>query len=192
MVELLVALLALWVGWLVHRVLLVNSLRRDVKSLQHEVRVLRETLVQRGPRSRELEASIELDSPSSAAPTNTVDEPPTATATLATHSKATSSESATSSVPAPSAASGSTPPVPVPAVTASTSSQAKPSPLNLEAFLGGRVLLVAGIVVVLCGLAFFLKFAFDRNWIGPPMRIAMGAMLGVAALVGGEHVRRRG
>ncbi|MCC7170802.1 MAG: DUF2339 domain-containing protein, partial [Planctomycetes bacterium] len=42
------------------------------------------------------------------------------------------------------------------------------------------------------GLAFFLKFAFDRNWIGPPMRIAMGAMLGVAALVGGEHVRRRG
>lgn len=53
-------------------------------------------------------------------------------------------------------------------------------------------MLVAGIVVVLCGLAFFLKFAFDRNWIGPPMRIAMGAMLGVAALVGGEVVRRRG
>ncbi len=67
--------------------------------------------------------------------------------------------------------------------------------LSLEAFLGGRVLLVVGVVVVLIGLAFFLKVAIDRGWLGalgPGMRIGLGAAAGVALLVAGDRVRARG
>jgi uncharacterized membrane protein len=77
---------------------------------------------------------------------------------------------------------------------------AKPAPrapwrsagLSLESFVGGRLLLVAGVVVVLCGLAFFLKYAFDHDWIRPPMRIGMGVAAGLAALVAGDRLRGRG
>jgi len=65
-------------------------------------------------------------------------------------------------------------------------------PFSLEAFVGGRLLLVVGVVVVLFGLAFFLKYAIDKDWIGPGMRIAMGVAVGIAALVGGDRIRARG
>ena len=68
----------------------------------------------------------------------------------------------------------------------------RPAGLSLESFVGGRVLLVAGIVVVLCGLAFFLKYAFDRDWIRPPMRIGLGVLIGLAALAAGDRLRGRG
>jgi uncharacterized membrane protein len=62
---------------------------------------------------------------------------------------------------------------------------------SLETFLGGRVLLVVGVVVVLFGLAFFLKFAIDHGWITAGARIVMGLVAGVALLIGGEILRRR-
>ncbi len=72
----------------------------------------------------------------------------------------------------------------------------EPSPREsrpgIEAFVGGRVLLVVGIVVVLAGLGFLLKLAIDRGWIGPEARIAIGAVAGVAALFGGDRMRGRG
>jgi uncharacterized membrane protein len=63
---------------------------------------------------------------------------------------------------------------------------------SLETFVGGRLLLVAGVVVVLFGLAFFLKYAVDRGWIGPGLRIGMGVAAGVAALLSGDRLRARG
>jgi uncharacterized membrane protein len=66
----------------------------------------------------------------------------------------------------------------------------RPDP-TFESFLGGRILLFVGVVVVLFGLAFFLKFAIDRGWITPAARIAMGLFAGVALLIGGELLRRR-
>lgn len=192
MAALVFALVALWFAWIVHRVLLVNTLRRDVKSLQHEVRALRQALAQRAPQDTELPASIEPADRSVAPPLAAVDASPVVPAPGPTSPAVSAPKTPPIEISTPSAAPRSTPPVREPVATASGTPSRAPSPVNLEAFLGGRVLLVAGIVVVLCGLAFFLKFAFDRNWIGPPMRIAMGAMLGVAALVGGEHVRRRG
>lgn len=75
--------------------------------------------------------------------------------------------------------------------TPSRSSVRERSDANFENFLGGRILLFVGVVVVLFGLAFFLKFAIDRGWITPAARIAMGLVAGVALLIGGELVRRR-
>ncbi len=65
---------------------------------------------------------------------------------------------------------------------------------SLEDFLGGRVLLVVGVVVVLFGLAFFLKVAWERGWLGalgPGLRIGLGAAAGVVLLVVGDRLRGR-
>ncbi len=64
--------------------------------------------------------------------------------------------------------------------------------VSLEAFLGGRVMLIAGVIVGLIGIAFFLKYAIDRGWITAGWRIAMGVTAGAALLFGGDRMRRRG
>ncbi len=46
---------------------------------------------------------------------------------------------------------------------------AKPG-ASLESRIGAQLLNRIGILAVLIGVAWFLKLAFDRNWIGPPVR----------------------
>lgn len=62
---------------------------------------------------------------------------------------------------------------------------------SLEAFVGGRVMLVVGVITVLLALAFFLKLAIDRGWIGPGGRIAMGVVFGAVALFVGDRIAGR-
>ena len=64
--------------------------------------------------------------------------------------------------------------------------------VSLESFVGGRVLLVVGVIAVLFALAFFLRIAIDREWIGPPMRIGLGVAAGLALLAVGDRLRHRG
>ncbi len=68
----------------------------------------------------------------------------------------------------------------------------RPPVLSLEDFLGARVLLVAGVVIVLFALGFFMKFAIERELIAPPVRVAVGAVGGIAALFAGDRLRARG
>lgn len=70
-------------------------------------------------------------------------------------------------------------------------SPSAPSP-SLESVVGGRVLLVAGVVVVLFGLGFFLKHAIDQAWLGPAGRIVLGVVAGIGATLGGDRLRGRG
>jgi uncharacterized membrane protein len=58
-----------------------------------------------------------------------------------------------------------------------------PQRRDVESIVGGRGLLYAGAFLILLGVASFLKIAFDRGWIGPPMRVALGLIAG-AALIG--------
>jgi len=62
---------------------------------------------------------------------------------------------------------------------------------SLEMKLGTRWLSWVGIVMVVLGIAFFLKYAYDNAWIGPQGRLALGTIFGITALGIGERCRRK-
>ena len=63
---------------------------------------------------------------------------------------------------------------------------------SLESRIGAQLLNRIGILAVLIGVAWFLKLAFDRNWIGPPVRIWIGLACAAGLMVWSERFRRRG
>lgn len=63
---------------------------------------------------------------------------------------------------------------------------------SLERTIGSKWLNWVGVVLVTIGVAYFLKYMYDNQWIGPVGRLAIGTMAGVAALVIGEKSRRAG
>lgn len=63
---------------------------------------------------------------------------------------------------------------------------------DLESFVGGRVFLVAGIVAVLFGLGFFLRYLVQIGLLGPASRVALGALAGGIAIGVGDFLRGRG
>ncbi|MFB3884159.1 MAG: DUF2339 domain-containing protein [Thermodesulfobacteriota bacterium] len=65
------------------------------------------------------------------------------------------------------------------------------SPLSLEMKLGTKWLNWVGIVMLLVGIGFFLKYAYDNAWIGPKGRLAIGILFGLVALGLGERFKRR-
>jgi uncharacterized membrane protein len=73
------------------------------------------------------------------------------------------------------------------------SSQAKSSSaLDLETLIGGRWLNRIGIIALIGAVTFFLKYAFDNNWIGPGGRVAIGVLLGAAMLPWSHWLLQRG
>ena len=75
----------------------------------------------------------------------------------------------------------------------------RPAPINiggpppsLESRIGAQLLNRVGIAAVLIGVAWFLKLAFDRDWIGPGIRILIGLVCAVALVAWSERFRRRG
>ena len=63
---------------------------------------------------------------------------------------------------------------------------------NLESRIGSHWLNRIGIAAVLIGVSYFLKFAFENNWIGPAGRIVIGLIAGVAVVLWSERFRARG
>jgi uncharacterized membrane protein len=63
---------------------------------------------------------------------------------------------------------------------------------SLETRIGAQLLNRVGILAVLIGVAWFLKLAFDRNWIGPPIRILIGLACAAGLVAWSERFRRRG
>jgi uncharacterized membrane protein len=63
---------------------------------------------------------------------------------------------------------------------------------SLESRIGAQLLNRIGILAVLIGVAWFLKLAFDRNWIGPPVRVWIGLAAAAGLVVGSERFRRQG
>jgi uncharacterized membrane protein len=53
---------------------------------------------------------------------------------------------------------------------------------GLESLIGGHWLNRIGILAVFIAVSFFLKYAFDNNWIGPAGRVAIGILLGALML----------
>lgn len=66
------------------------------------------------------------------------------------------------------------------------------APLSLEMKVGTKWLNWVGIVMLLVGMGFFLKYAYDNAWIGPKGRLAIGTLFGLVALGLGERFKRKG
>jgi uncharacterized membrane protein len=79
------------------------------------------------------------------------------------------------------------PVVPLPAVR-----QAKPAPDDLESRIGSQWFNRIGITAVLIGVSYFLKYAFDNNWIGASGRVAIGLVAGIGLVLWSERFRSRG
>jgi uncharacterized membrane protein len=69
--------------------------------------------------------------------------------------------------------------------------KAKADP-DLESRIGSHWLNRIGIAAVLIGISYFLKFAFDNNWIGPAGRVTIGLLAGIAVVVWSERFRAKG
>ena len=65
-------------------------------------------------------------------------------------------------------------------------------PPDLESRIGSHWLNRVGIAAMLVGVSFFLKYAFENNWIGPAGRIAIGLIAGIAVVIWSETFRSRG
>jgi len=63
---------------------------------------------------------------------------------------------------------------------------------DLEARIGSHWLNRIGIAAVLIGVSYFLKYAFDNNWIGPTGRVAIGLIAGISVVLWSERFRSRG
>lgn len=81
--------------------------------------------------------------------------------------------------PAPSIAT--TQPMP-PRASAPLADQTMPSPSSddVETMIAGHWFYYVGILALALAAAFFLKYAFDNDWIGPTGRIAIGLLVGSA------------
>jgi uncharacterized membrane protein len=100
--------------------------------------------------------------------------------------------------PTPAAQSVLTPPPPAPqhvespALPTFAAQAGAPDAVALEARIGSHWLNRIGIAAVLIGVSYFLKFAFENNWIGPAGRIAIGLISGIAVVLWSERFRDRG
>ncbi len=63
---------------------------------------------------------------------------------------------------------------------------------NIEEKIGQYWLNRIGIVAILIGVSYFLKYAFENNWIGPGGRIAVGLLAGMGLILWSERFRARG
>ncbi|HEY6357356.1 MAG TPA: DUF2339 domain-containing protein, partial [Vicinamibacterales bacterium] len=70
-----------------------------------------------------------------------------------------------------------------PAVAPQPARAGAPAGMDLERLIGGKWLNWIGIAALLIGTAFFLKYAFDNNWIGPLGRVTIGLLAGTALVV---------
>ena len=64
--------------------------------------------------------------------------------------------------------------------------------VSLESRIGAQLLNRIGILVVLVGVAWFLKLAFNYNWIGPPVRVLIGLACSAGLMVWSQQFRRKG
>jgi uncharacterized membrane protein len=61
---------------------------------------------------------------------------------------------------------------------------------DLEQRVGARWLNRAGALILVLGIGFFLKYAFDSDWIGPRGRVAIGLAAGAGLLALGHRLHR--
>lgn len=98
-------------------------------------------------------------------------------------------------VSAPSIGMTPPPPTPILGVDEKTSSIGpKPPPEStgkIESAVTGKWFAIIGVVALIFGVSFFLKFAFENNLIGVTGRVMLGLAAGLALLITGDYLARR-
>jgi uncharacterized membrane protein len=61
-----------------------------------------------------------------------------------------------------------------------------------EALIGGKLLNRIGALALIIGVGFFLKYAFDKNWITESVRVLIGVLIGASALLVASRSHRKG
>ncbi|MGH9704926.1 MAG: DUF2339 domain-containing protein, partial [Candidatus Acidiferrales bacterium] len=115
---------------------------------------------------------------------------PMESATIAPAGSGVTSSESSNSEPAQHPSQG---PLPSSAEIAPPYAAAPPhSSLDLETLIAGRWMNYIGIVALLFAVTFFLKYAFDNNWIGKNGRVAIGIIAGAALIPWSDRLLRRG
>src|SRR5579864_3980925 len=96
-------------------------------------------------------------------------------------------QAAVSSIPT----NASPPPPPIAPLHPAIRTPLQPRP-DLESRIGSHWLNRIGIAAVLIGVSYFLKYAFENNWIGPAGQIAIGLIAGIAIVLWSERFRVKG
>ena len=82
-------------------------------------------------------------------------------------------------------------PAPDAVETPTRAAAAAATELDLEERIGGRWLQHAGLIVLLLGIAFFLRYAFEHEWLSPAVRVALGVAAGAGMAWGGVRLAAR-
>jgi uncharacterized membrane protein len=89
-------------------------------------------------------------------------------------------------------------PAPPPPRTASQPRRPEPEPallrkqtkIDLEFNFGQKWVLIAGLLTMVVGVGYFLKYSFDQGWIGPAGRVAIAYAWGIGFLAAGDRLRK--
>jgi uncharacterized membrane protein len=79
-------------------------------------------------------------------------------------------------------------PLPVPPAPSATI--VAPKNTDIEKFIGENLISKIGIAILVLAIGFFVKYAIDKDWIGPASRVAIGLLSG-SILIGLAHRLRR-
>lgn len=93
--------------------------------------------------------------------------------------------------PAPAAVPAGAMPLPTPVASPRLAS-VPADDLDLESRVAGRWLHRVGLIAVVIGVAFFLKYAVDNAWVGPAGQVSLGVLLGAGLVVWSTRLHRAG
>jgi uncharacterized membrane protein len=153
-------------------------------SSQSDLQAIRQLLAELTARVYRIERQLGLDAKAPAGvPATVAPTPPSATAPI------TSQQAA----PPATVQRASAPPRPPYAVVPPAPAARPMQPeATLESRIGSHWLNRIGIAALLIGISYFLKFAFDNNWIGPTGRVTIGVLAGIAIVIWSERFRLHG
>jgi len=165
-----------------------DTLAQQVEKLQAEVRRLRERDELMTERLAALErmqgVAAPPPQPISAAPPEPVEPPPPEPMPAPVSGVE----------PVPSIPAAPSPEPEVPTITPVPRRMPKPAPtkpMEWEQILGGNWLARIGVIALIIGAAFFIKYAFDNNWLVPTARVILGIVAGLAMVGSGYYWRKK-
>lgn len=71
------------------------------------------------------------------------------------------------------------------------SAWAKKDSTEFEVQVGQKWLLIVGILTMVFGVGYFLKYSFEQGWVGPAGRVAMAYLWGMTFLIAGDRFRKK-